>query len=136
MHCHQVRGQLSDPSRRAEADPLQDHLNQCSECRRFEERLKEVRGALRNRHSEVEPDASFTAQVLAQLPPREAAPSELLGWAALRLLPATLGLLLILTLWSVASSPSPISLLAESAQQDVLSWVLNENPVAQEEPGS
>lgn len=53
-----------------------------------------ARAVLRDHHARVEPDPGFAARVVARLP----ATPDPLRWAALRLLPAGLGLALLLGL--------------------------------------
>lgn len=130
MRCREARRQLTESTQGSAAKATADHLTHCAPCQRYATRLAEARRALRDRRSDFVPDPAFAARVLARLPSREAATSELLGWAALRLLPATLALLLSLGLWSLASSPSPTALLAEETSQDLLSWVLDDGVLA------
>jgi hypothetical protein len=73
-------------------------------------------------HAGAEPDAGFAARVVAALPDST---SEVLGWAAIRLLPATLALALVLTLWALVVTPSPTSLVNQSADEDLWSWILS-----------
>ena len=126
MKCREARRQLTDGAQGSAARAAATHLGECAPCQRYSTRLAEARRALRARRGDFVPDPAFAARVLARLPSHEAATPELLGWAALRLLPATLALLLSLGLWSLASSPSPTALLAEETSQDVLNWVLDD----------
>jgi hypothetical protein len=77
---------------------------------------------LRDHHAGAEPDAGFAARVVAALPDST---SEVLGWAAIRLLPATLALALVLTAWALVVTPSPTSLVDQSADEDLWSWILS-----------
>jgi len=61
---------------------------------RHEADLKRFHEVLRDHHARLEPDPGFAARVVARLP---AAPDPL-RWAAVRLLPAGLGLALLLGL--------------------------------------
>ncbi|MGB6640495.1 MAG: hypothetical protein WBG67_06965, partial [Thermoanaerobaculia bacterium] len=70
----------------------------------------------------AEPDAGFSARVVAALP--NSSP-DVLGWAAIRLLPATLALALVLTVWALAATPSPTSLLEQSVDEDLWTWILS-----------
>ncbi len=89
---------------------------------RIESRLEAVRLYLRGHHAGVEPDAGFAARVAARLD-RPAA--DLLGWAAWKLLPATLALVLVLV-W-FAFQVTPLNEAASSQADDPLTWVLGEN---------
>jgi hypothetical protein len=79
------------------------HLASCPDCAAFARRLELARQALAGPRSApaIEPDPYFPARVLARI----ARPSELIGWAAFRALPAALGLALALA-WLGLSSPS------------------------------
>ena len=125
MNCKRVREILT-----AEAAPagpgVPRHLEGCEECRRFARRMEAVRLELRRPQAALEPDASFSARVLGRLPGQPAPPAtELLGWAALRLLPLTLMLALLLGGWSLFSGPAPEALLT-SVDQDPIAWILGE----------
>lgn len=91
--CRRVRDLLARPGPTAERDETRHHLAACAECRAFAERLDAVRGALRDHHAGLRPDAQFSARVLESIRAERAAdpatdPWAPLGWAALRLLPA------------------------------------------------
>jgi hypothetical protein len=121
MNCHDARERLT-----AEAGepggPVAGHLKACPACARFAERMRVARELLREHHGNVEPDAHFATRVAARLT-RE--PASRLGWAAVRVLPATLALLLVLAWLSWQTTPDPASLLAESPTDDLLTWVLD-----------
>ncbi|MCB1036607.1 MAG: hypothetical protein KDD47_22470 [Acidobacteria bacterium] len=125
MKCQRARdlltaGPANQPGR------LDDHLAGCPSCRLFAERMSAVRRELRSHHTAVEPDGAFSARVLSRLPGsgRERA-TDLLGWAALRLLPVAVVLALLLGGWSLAASPSPQTLLS-SVDQDPIAWALGD----------
>jgi hypothetical protein len=89
------------------ADIAARHLASCPDCAAFARRLELARQALAGPRPApaIEPDPYFPARVLARI----ARPSELIGWAAFRALPAALGLALALA-WlglSMPSSPPP-----------------------------
>ena len=90
---------------------------------RLEARLDLARDYFRQHHARVEPDLEFADRVVRRLR-RE--PAEVLGWAAMRLLPATLALAALLA-W-FAFEPSAMG---ESVEQpaapsdDLISWVLD-----------
>ncbi len=125
MNCQHVRKFLTSQGSPVEPEAAQ-HLRNCASCRRFAERMDAVRRELRRHQTVVEPDGSFSARVLDRLAAQPSPPAtELLGWAALRLLPVTLMLALLLGGWSLISGPNPETLLT-SVDQDPLAWVLNE----------
>ena len=88
-------------------DGASRHLASCPDCAAFARRLELARQALAGPRPSpaIEPDPYFPARVLARI----ARPSELIGWAAFRALPAALGLALALA-WlglSMPASPPP-----------------------------
>jgi hypothetical protein len=122
MNCAEVRTGLVDGQAKAPSAGVLEHLEECPGCVRFAERLRMATKLFREEHAGVEPDAGFAARVVASLP---SSSPEVLGWAALRLLPATLALALVLTAWALAVTPSPTSLLDQSLDDDLLSWILS-----------
>ncbi len=119
MKCRELRDRLTNGDGPREA--FEDHLGTCEACSLFAARLDEARRALNDHHAGVEPNAAFAARVVSHLPAGE--PDDALSWAALRVLPATLALLLALVWLAVQTSPDPSSLFSESPTDDVLSWV-------------
>ena len=63
---------------------------------------------------------AFAARVVADLP----RPSPVLGWAALRLLPAATALLLVLSAWVWFGTGTPSEMVASAPTDDLVSWVL------------
>lgn len=122
MNCAQVQERLADARAETPSARLLEHLAECPECARFADRLHMAKELLRDHHAGAEPDAGFAARVVAALPDST---SEVLGWAAIRLLPATLALALVLTLWALVVTPSPVSLVNQSADEDLWSWILS-----------
>lgn len=127
--CRRVREQLCQPAAAAGLAHHADHLASCPACAAFARRLELAREALRGpltpaEGAGVEPDPGFPARVLA----RVARPSELLGWAAFRALPAALGLALALAglgwLGLPAVTPAPVSQLADEppSSDQLLTW--------------
>jgi len=124
MSCAKLRDHITRAERESLPAALQRHLEGCAACRRYAGRVEAARGLLREHRTEVEPDPGFAARVSAQL--REA-PAEILGWAALRLLPATLVLALVLA-WFVFSA-TPGATYANNNEdpaptEDLFTWVL------------
>jgi hypothetical protein len=104
-------------------EAVRAHLGSCSDCREFAQRLGLAQEALREHHGRHRPDAYFAQRVTASLPE---AP-DLIGWAAMRLLPATLAAALVLSVWCWAATPGPTSLVEESPTDDLLAWVIEED---------
>jgi hypothetical protein len=104
-----------------EATAERAHLDACPECAAFARRLMLAREVLRQPAASaeaMEPDASFALRVVQHLP----RPADLLGWAALRALPAALALVLALLWIGVSQPPSPEfkDVLSESANPDLV----------------
>ena len=122
LTCRQVRDRLQvrvgEP-----AGPVARHLNDCGGCARFAERLRAARELLREHHAGIEPDGHFTDRVVARLNGEPASP---LGWAAMRVLPATLALLVVLAWvsWNVVPDSTAAQTVV-SPTEDLLTWVLD-----------
>ncbi|HXO19538.1 MAG TPA: hypothetical protein VOA87_06390 [Thermoanaerobaculia bacterium] len=109
MDCDRVRDLLARVETTAPLAPESErHLAACPECARFAARLAAARLALRSR-LDVRPDPTFARRVVARLP-RSA---EVLGWVAVRLLPAATVLALILGGIGLAQTPPASSLLGD-----------------------
>jgi predicted anti-sigma-YlaC factor YlaD len=122
MSCAKLRNHLTLSAGEPLPEPLQRHLRECAPCRRYAERVDAARSILRGHRVEVEPDPGFAIRVAARL--REQ-PAEMLGWAAQRLLPATLALLLVLA-WFAFSAPPDTTYADEelAPTEDLFTWVL------------
>jgi len=86
-------------------------------------RLEQARLYFRGHHAGVEPDAGFAGRVAARLD-RPAA--EILGWAAWKLLPATLAIALVLAWFALRVTPGTESVTSVSPTEDPVGWILNE----------
>ena len=128
MSCNNLRDRLMDTDRSPLSADDSDHLERCADCRCFANRLDAARRALEAHHGNVEPDAAFAARVAARLPQ---GPAELLGWAAARLIPVTLALVLVLA-W-FAYRGAPVETVAEESvpTDDLVSWVLDQSEEGQ-----
>ena len=126
MNCDTVQKVLMDEGARRGAG-FDEHLERCSECARFAERLAIAQAALQDHHADVEPDSTFAGRVVANLPQ----PSPVLGWAAVRLLPAATALLLVLSAWAWFGTDTPSETVASAPTDDLVSWVL-ENGMTEE----
>ena len=98
--CREVRELLTSKKEAGH----ERHLAGCRACRRYAGRLQAARHYFEAHHGGVEPDAAFAARVSQRLNGR---PVAALGWAAWRLLPATVVLALILAWFAFQTSPSP-----------------------------
>jgi len=95
-----------------------------SACREYAGRLQAARHYFEAHHGDVKPDASFAARVAQRLNGR---PAAALGWAAWRLLPATLALALLLAWFAFQTSPSPTEVSESLAPtDDLVSWLLEQ----------
>ena len=119
MNCKRVRLLLSQEPAQNRGE-LDRHLDRCRACGAFAERLERAREALRGHHAGAEPDPAFAARVVARLPRR--APT--IGWAALRLLPITTALLLVLSAWVWLGTKPPSEMVASGPTDDLVGWVL------------
>lgn len=118
MRCRDSRSRLGRSGSGALAPELERHLSDCAACARIAERWAAAGRLLAEPGASAEPDAGFAARVVANLPQ---AP-DVMGWAAVRLLPATLALALVLSAWCLYAVPGPASLLDESPVDDPLGW--------------
>ncbi len=99
------------------------HLATCEACSEFAVRFERARQAFADHRASHEPDPFFASRVSAQID----GDTELLGWAALKLLPATLALLLTLSAWAWWSTPGPTALAGVVAPtDDPISWAIEE----------
>lgn len=97
------------------------HLAGCPECAAFARRLELARELLAASGAGIEPDSGFAQRVVARLPQ----PAEVLGWAALRALPAALALALALFWLGISQPQSPADLLSPQADPDLfLTWAV------------
>ncbi len=94
----------------------------------IESRMEQVRLYLRGHHAGVEPDAGFADRVVARL---DRPATDLLGWAAWKLLPATLALVLVLVWFAFQVAPASEKAASTSPVDDPLAWVLGESEATQ-----
>ncbi len=123
MNCDDIRTRLT-ASTRSESAPalIGRHLAQCPACAAFARRVADAQQALNRHHAGIEPDAGFAARVVAALPQ----PPAPLTWAAMRLLPAALALVLVLAGWVLIDTSRPSTVADQSPTDDVLGWVLHD----------
>ena len=121
MNCNEARNRLLALAAPPPAgEPLADHLESCSACAEYTERLARTVRALGDHHARIDPDAAFVARVVAALPERRG----ILGWAALKLLPVALALVLVLTGWAVIEGRRHDVTQDSEPTDDLLTWVL------------
>lgn len=121
MSCREIRDQLMQNEQDL-PEGVTAHLSSCPDCAGFAEKMHLARAAFRAHRSDHVPGPGFAYGVRAALPGR----ADLLGWAALRLLPATLALTLVLSAWCWVATPGPQALLEQSPTDDLLGWVLED----------
>ena len=122
MNCREARDQLMR-TELPRTTSTTSHLDSCSECAEFAAKLDLAHAALRAHRGDHQPGPGFAHKVRESLP----AGADLIGWAALRLLPATLALTLVLSAWCWLATPGPQALLEQSPTDDLLSWALEED---------
>jgi hypothetical protein len=123
MECRELKSRLMAGEMSTSTD-LALHLAGCRECARFERRWELVRLGVGRPAEEHIGDGSFTARVVASLPRTP----EVLGWVALRALPAALLLALVLAGLGAAEVPPPVSLLFdEPSPSQLLAWSVQGN---------
>lgn len=126
-----VRLRGGDPPRGSE---LGRHLAACPACRAYVERVAAARRYFSGHHANVEPGDAFVASVRSRL---ETHAVELMGRAALRLLPVCLALLVLVgwLAWRsvsigdelAAGAPAADSSDVLSPTEDLLTWVLEQD---------
>ena len=121
MKCTRVRALLhaTEPQGAPSSGPVRRHLAACSDCSRYSERLAELYRALGEHRASVSPATGFAARVRSRLPQQD----DALGWAALRLLPATVGLVLLLSWFNWQQSATADETVGDPTNA-VLTWVL------------
>ena len=124
MNCKKVRSLLMSPERPPLPAEGRKHLEDCAPCGRFAARLRIARRVLEEHRVDVEPDAGFAARVAARLPQ---GPAEILGWAAARLIPVTLVLVLILGWFALRVEPAQAIAEETAPTDDLVSWVLDQS---------
>ncbi len=121
--CDRTRALLAAGDGRTARPEAVRHLAECDACAEFAARLGLAVEALRSHRTPVTPPPGFATRVAAALP---AADQDLVGRAALRLLPATLALALALGAWCWTQTSSPDALLEAASTGDLLVWVLDD----------
>lgn len=125
MKCTRTREQLLKTGAAAGDQDARRHLDECAACRSFAERLQQVRAGLRRHHAGIEPDPAFSQRLSARLEQEDS--PLLMGHVALRLLPLSAALLVVLLLVS-AGTPRLENNTAEEPTEDAyISWVLQDS---------
>ncbi len=118
MNCRSARDTLIATDG---TDPVAlRHAEGCPACARFVGRLEAAHELLGER-SEISPPPGFALRVRERLETSE----DLLGWAALRLLPATLALALVLS-WLSLRETDPLTTETSDPETAVVSWLLDD----------
>lgn len=91
--------------------------------RKVRARIEESRRWFRDHHARVEPDAAFAARVTLRLGAERRVD---LGWAAARLLPASIAIALVLAWATTRGVAVRQELTRSSSETDVLAWVLSD----------
>jgi hypothetical protein len=124
MNCRKVRDHVAGGRATAE---IERHVADCDGCREFARNFQTVRDELRRHHAGAMPDASFAHRVGSRL--RADQPVEVLGWAALKLLPLSLVVALALAwlAWDREAAPleSPGQDVVVVAESDPLEWLFD-----------
>ena len=123
MDCHDVRRRLAETNAPASGE-VREHLERCARCARYADRAHAAREIFREHHARVEPDAGFASRVALRL---ESDTSQALGWAAARLLPATLALVIVLAWLSLQATEAPASTTEVAPTDDLVSWVIEQS---------
>lgn len=100
MSCREVRRTLCSGTGRRSG--VSEHLATCPDCRELSDRWQAIEGELAAPVHAVVPGPEFAARVVAALP----GSTEVLGWAALRLLPGAVALALLLSWLSLTAAGS------------------------------
>ncbi len=124
MNCRELRNawqvdQVPQPEK------LLTHLTGCDACAEYTRRLEVARQLFAAHQCTLEPDAGFVSRVVTRVPQD---PIDVMGWAAARLLPATLLLVLILA-WFALNTAPVITDVAEvqAPTDDLLGWVTDQS---------
>lgn len=124
MNCRKARARLVDGQT---SGTVETHVAGCAGCRAFASDLGAVREGLRRHHAGATPDPSFAGRVSSRLRTNE--PVELLGWAAMRLLPLSLIAALILgwMVWDRSSTVADPGLQVAVESSDPLTWLFEDD---------
>jgi hypothetical protein len=96
--CAAVRERLFLGATAEQGEDIALHLRECSDCATFARRRAFVHRALREDACSAQPGSGFPERVVARL---NRSSTEILGWAALKLLPAAIVTALVLA-WLAA----------------------------------
>jgi hypothetical protein len=125
MTCNEARKRLAAAPPGSVEGELLDHVHGCAGCRRYHDRVLAAGRWFREHRAEVLPDAAFAARVSARLGPSGSA--DALGWAAVRLLPAVLALVVVLGWFAFQTSPDLTATSSEAADDDLLTWLIEQD---------
>ena len=114
-----ARGTPVTGASRSDAE-LAAHLGSCADCAAFASQLVTWRAGLAAHRSDHVPGPDFAARVVTQLPDT----TELIGWAALRLLPAAFALAIACSWFGLSRGPGLSELLLHPDDPLLLTYVL------------
>ena len=118
--CKEVRERLTS----TRGSGMEAHLDDCPSCRRYAARLQEARSYFEAHHGGAEPDPVFALRVAERLNGR---PVAALGWAAWRLIPASLVLALVLAWFAFQAAPPYVESSDTLAPtEDLIGWLLED----------
>lgn len=119
MRCAEARRCLFAVDAGGSDAALAVHLAACATCAALAARLELARSTLRHRRGEHVPDSAFSPRVVAALPDT----TQVLGWAALRLLPAALALAVLCSWYGATRGPALSDLLLHPDDPELLTYV-------------
>jgi hypothetical protein len=119
VRCAEIRRLLIDDGATVESPEVATHLVGCTACAAIATRLATTRATLRAPRHEHLPDPSFAARVTTALPDT----TQVLGWAALRLLPAALLLAVLCSWYGATHGPGLDDLLLHPDDPQLLLYV-------------
>jgi hypothetical protein len=118
MDCREFRSRLMD-GQSSSASVGAAHRDSCGRCQEFERRWALVRLGVGQPAEHHDGDLAFATRLVARLPK---AP-EVMGWAALRALPAAVLLALLLAGLGASEVPAPASLLTDDpSSSQLFAW--------------
>lgn len=117
MRCRHARRLLTETA--APSSELRQHVADCAPCAAYQRRHETVLRALGDHRAVITPPAGFAARVRSRLQPA----GDPIGWAALRLLPVSLVLVLLLSWLNLRLAGEESATLTDPTTA-VLSWAI------------
>ncbi len=119
--CERFRRQL------VAGDRIDDHSASCSECSAFARDWSRIEESLQSK-ANVSPPVGFAVRVGSGLPQQ----SHPVATMALRALPATLALLLAISIWVTVIDRAPGSENEAVSTDDYVAWILQDVAIAED----